>query len=470
MPEASAVAVKAGPEVAIITGAASGIGWATARRFASGGYRVVVADLDGERARARAAELGEGHAGYQVDVALPSSVHRMIEQCLSDFDRLDVLINNAGRTTNGGLGLVDQPSAIFDNIFDVNFEGTMVAAQAAASVMAGRSGGSIVNVASGAAFRALPFRASYSASKAAVVRASVRLAEDVRSQGVRVNVVAPGFVRTELLDDLIAQGRLDPASAVSKIPLGRMGTPDDLAAAIHFVASQGTFTGSVLNVDGGSHAFGGSGAASPSVGASVMGTDNTPVVHLIVGCDAQLTSALIDKLDLGTTQLQPIGAATLYGKGSIKVAFVGSLNEVTDALLQELHGQGNLFGVVDTSLLEARGARRPLSELHHLIQRIGPKLLQQGTGSFVSLVAEADDPAEAGREAGLEMLVRTIACEWGPRGVRANSLRMAVQAEHATPIDDVAMAVRYLISPEADFVTGGQLDLSRGIRPVVGQA
>lgn len=435
--------VPAREAVVIVTGAASGIGWASARRFAAAGTRVVVADLDGARALSRAAELGEDHAGYTVDVSRPDSVHAMITRCLAEFGRLDILVNNAGRTTNGGLGLVDQPRDVFDGIFDVNYEGTMVAAEAAAKAMAERGGGSIVNVASGAAFRALPFRGSYSASKAAVVAGSQRLADAVKEQNVRVNVIAPGFVRTELLDDLIAQGRLDPSQAVSKIPLGRMGTPEDLGAAIHFVASEGSFTGAVLCVDGGSQAFGGSGAASTPVSARDETENDGAVIHLVVGNSA-LASAL---------------AGQLAGGSDDRVNVVVA-ETVTDALLDDLRTQGRLASVVDASLVGQRGTRAQLSDLHHLARKSGPALLGQGAGSFVSIVVAAEDPVGAGREAGLDMLVRTLACEWGPQGVRANSVR--VPADHGNA-GEVAAAVRYLVSSDAGFVNGAQLDLCRRI-------
>jgi NAD(P)-dependent dehydrogenase (short-subunit alcohol dehydrogenase family) len=427
-------------KVAIVTGAASGIGWATARRFASAGYRVVVADLDGARALARAETLGPGHAGYAVDIAEPGAAQRMVGRCVAEFGRLDVLVNNAGRTTSGGLGLVDQPQQVFDSIFEVNFEGAMAACNAAASVMAAQGGGSIVNIASGAAFRAIPFRASYSASKAAVVAASEQMAEELAAKGVRVNVIAPGFVRTELLDDLIEQGRLDPAHAISKIPLGRMGTPDDLADAIHFVATQGRFAGAVLNVDGGSQAFGGSGAASATTATRPAITARR---HYLVVGEAGAVAPLL---------------AAQQGEGD--VTCVASADALNDAFLADLRTRAPLAGVLDMQALGPSGSRDQMGALHALIRKIGPVLLEQGAGSFVTAIPASGDAVSAGREAGLDMLVRTLACEWGPLGVRANSLRVGTNFEAG----DVALAARYLLSETSGFVTGAQLDLRRPVR------
>lgn len=430
-------------KVAIVTGAASGIGWATARRFASAGYRVVVADLDGTRALARAETLGQDHAGYEVDIAEPGAAQRMVEHCVAEFGRLDVLVNNAGRTTSGGLGLVDQPQEVFDSIFEVNFEGTMAACGAAASVMAAQGGGSIVNIASGAAFRAIPFRASYSASKAAVVAASERMAQELAGKSVRVNVIAPGFVRTELLDDLIAQGRLDPAHAISKIPLGRMGTPDDLADAIHFVATQGRFAGAVLNVDGGSQAFGGSGAASAVVAARPVIAQRR--LYLIVGEAGAVAPLLASQLT------------------DSEVTCVASADALNDEFLAELRTRAPLAGVLDMQALGTTGSRSQMGALHQLIQKIGPVLLEQGAGSFVTAIPAADDAIAEGREAGLDMLVRTLACEWGPQGVRANSLRVGTTFDAG----EIALAARYLLSETAGFVTGAQLDLRQLVREAI---
>ncbi|MGB3500612.1 MAG: SDR family oxidoreductase [Mesorhizobium sp.] len=450
------MAGERGSRVALVTGGASGIGWATARRFAEAGYAVLIADLDGARAIERAATLGPSHRGCRVDISGPASVRQMVDDCMTQFGRLDVLVNNAGRTTNGGLGLVDQPADVFDNIFDVNFEGAMVACDAAASVLAA-TGGSIVNVASGAAFRALPLRSSYSASKAAVVAASQKLAEDLAPKGIRVNVVAPGFVRTELLDDLINQGRLDPAQAVSKIPLGRMGTPDDLAEAIHFVATQGAFTGAVLNVDGGSQAFGGSGAASMPEQHAARSAGGTEV-HLFIGAREDLARRFQAHKVFGVEARQSaIGAARVSMGQGVAVAGVKTAADLSEETLHGLRQIGPLLSVVDYTQLDE--GSEALGALHAIVRKVGPSLLETRGSSLISLVAGADDALAAGRAAGLDMLVKTLACEWGSAGVRANSLRVAAGQVDELSVTDAVKAIGYLTSEAAGFVTGAQLDL-----------
>ncbi|HWK66873.1 MAG TPA: SDR family NAD(P)-dependent oxidoreductase [Rhizobiaceae bacterium] len=204
-------------KVAIVTGGAAGIGWATARLLAERGARVLLADLDGARAVERAQSLGTEHAAVGVDISVPASVTSMFAACRDAFGKIDILVNNAGRTDQRGLPLLEHDCASFEALLAINLAGTAEAGRQALQAMA-KSGGAIVNVASGAAVRALPLRGSYSASKAGVLGLTRALAGQ---QQVRVNCVAPGFVHTELVAALIQAGRLDPADAAAKIPLGR---------------------------------------------------------------------------------------------------------------------------------------------------------------------------------------------------------------------------------------------------------
>jgi NAD(P)-dependent dehydrogenase (short-subunit alcohol dehydrogenase family) len=167
----------------LVTGGATGIGWATARRFAAAGDRVFIADIDGERAAARAGELGAGHAAFRADVSVKSDVDAMLAACVKQFGRIDVLVNNAGRIDTSGTGVVDQPTEAFRALLALNLEGTYHAAIGAAALMQAQGGGAIVNVASGAALRAIPLRNAYSASKAGVVAITRTLA--CRRAGIR---------------------------------------------------------------------------------------------------------------------------------------------------------------------------------------------------------------------------------------------------------------------------------------------
>ena len=195
----------------------------------------------------------------------------MVGHCVSQFGGLDILVNNAGRTDTDGLGVVDQPVAVFENLVAVNLRGSLLAAEQAAAVMRTSGGGGIVNVASGAALRPVPFRNGYSASKAGVLAMTRHHACAWARDGIRVNAVAPGYTRTELVDELIARGRIDPAAVARRIPLGRMAAPEEIAAVIAFVASPRAayLTGSTFLVDGGSQVgSGGSGPVAPGQPAS----------------------------------------------------------------------------------------------------------------------------------------------------------------------------------------------------------
>src|SRR4029079_323810 len=126
-------------------------------------------DIAAEKAGSRADELGAAHGFFAVDMAQPEQVAGMVRHCVSHLGGLDILVNNAGRTDTDGIGVVDQPVSVFENLVAVNLRGSLVAAEQAASVMRASGGGAMVNIASGAALRPVPFRNGYSASKAGVL-------------------------------------------------------------------------------------------------------------------------------------------------------------------------------------------------------------------------------------------------------------------------------------------------------------
>lgn len=127
--------VELSGRIVLITGAAAGIGWATARRFAAQGARVLIADIDADKAAIRAGELGAAHGFIGVDMAQPEQVVEMVRCCVSRLGGLDILVNNAGRTDTDGVGVVDQPVSVFENLVAVNLRGSLVAAEQAAAVM-----------------------------------------------------------------------------------------------------------------------------------------------------------------------------------------------------------------------------------------------------------------------------------------------------------------------------------------------
>ncbi|MCS6876993.1 MAG: SDR family oxidoreductase [Geminicoccaceae bacterium] len=243
-------------KIAIVTGAARGIGRATARRFLEEGARVVMADRDlpALEAAARAMPAPDRLLAVACDVGRASDVEAMVAAALARFGRIDVLVNNAGY---GIRGTIEQTSeADWDALMATNLKGVFLCSRAVVPVMRRQGGGAIVNVASTTAFVGIPERAAYVASKGAVAALTRAMALDHVRDGIRVNAVAPGTVASDYYERILA-GAPDPEAMRRALwarqPLGRAGTPEEIASAILYLASEeASFcVGTVLVVDGG---------------------------------------------------------------------------------------------------------------------------------------------------------------------------------------------------------------------------
>lgn len=250
-------------QTALVTGAAEGIGWATAHLFAGAGWRMTIADIRADAAQARAQELGPGHLGVGCDVASEADVVKTVETVMRQCGRLDAVINNAG------IGSPHLPTAAqsldgFERILRIHLSGTFLMSREAYKVMAPQGGGAIVNVSSIAGLGGLPRRNAYGAAKAGIAAMTRSMACEWAASGVRVNAVAPGFVATALVRKLERDGFVDVAKLSRRIPLGRLGAPAEIAQAILFLCSPAAsyITGTVLSVDGGWMAFADAGDAS----------------------------------------------------------------------------------------------------------------------------------------------------------------------------------------------------------------
>lgn len=222
---------------ALVTGAGSGIGAAIARRLADQGAEVIVADLSPE---AVAAELGA--QAVVLDV-------RDEQQVSAAMQDLDVLVNGAGigSTTNAP----ETPLEVWENVMAVNARGTFLCCKHAIPGMVARGGGSIVNIASVAGLIGLRNRAAYSASKGAVISLTRALAVDHVADGIRVNAVAPGTVDSPWVRRLIEEVGESLDALRARQPMGRLGTPEEIAEAVTYLAAAEFVTGSVLVIDGG---------------------------------------------------------------------------------------------------------------------------------------------------------------------------------------------------------------------------
>ena len=238
-------------KVAMVTGAGSGIGRATAERVAAEGASVLCADLANAAATAEGiAAAGGTAAGFEMDVREAGAWGEAVAKATQDFGSLHLLANIAGVVSTGTDTVLEQTEEEWARILDVNVRGTWLGMKAALPTMLDQGEGRIVNIASEAALIGIPGLAAYSASKGAITGLTRQAAIEYVKQGVTVNAIAPGFIRTAIQDG-IEQSLLDDMAA--GIPIGRFGKPEDIAASIaHLFSDDGAYiTGQVLAVDGG---------------------------------------------------------------------------------------------------------------------------------------------------------------------------------------------------------------------------
>lgn len=393
----------------LITGAASGIGRAAAQHFAASHWRCVLVDRDAQGLALLARALpvpAQGAHEYRVaDLTSASDVQALAGQ----VPALDALINNAGMSDSRNLPMVEQTTADLDRLLALNLRAPAALIQALCAGL--KPGARIVNVASGAGLRAIPWRGAYSASKAGLIAQSQALAR--ARPDVCVTVLCPGFVRTELVDGLIAAGRLRPEGAVAKIPLGRMAAPEEMAAALGFLASPAAapLTGQVLAVDGGSSVFGGSQPCAPALlppmpwdaplSLSVEG--GTPEAW---GAEPSLPTALAYQACLSLS-LEPMAAGDRW------------------------------------------------NWVHQAATRFAARYGQRASLTLLLPAPSAVPWRDAGETAAIRMLIATLACEWGAKALRINALELApgMTAQQVAPV------VHFVAGAGAQYLTGQTLSL-----------
>ncbi|MGQ9646593.1 MAG: 3-oxoacyl-[acyl-carrier-protein] reductase [Thermodesulfobacteriota bacterium] len=243
--------MKLAGKVALVTGAAQGIGKAVALLLAQNGADVVVSDINLEKANETAREvhaLGRRGVAMKVDVAKLDEVEKMVEMVLAQFGQIDILVNNAGIARDKLILRMTEED--WDAVLNINLKGTFNCTKAVVRHMSKQRSGKIVNVASVVGEMGNPGQANYAASKAGVIGFTKTIAREFAQRGINVNAIAPGYIETPMTDALPDKVKEELRRL---IPMDRLGKPEDVAEAVLFLVSESAnyITGQVLNVNGG---------------------------------------------------------------------------------------------------------------------------------------------------------------------------------------------------------------------------
>ncbi|HOP06501.1 MAG TPA: 3-oxoacyl-[acyl-carrier-protein] reductase [candidate division Zixibacteria bacterium] len=235
-------------KVAIVTGSARGIGRKIAEKLASLGARVVISDIDQSTVETVANEIGGSAIGIKANVTQVDDVTALFERVMEKFSRVDIVVNNAGITRDGLMIRMDPKD--WELVLDINLKGSFLVTKTAAKIMMKQRYGRIVNISSIVGLIGNVGQTNYSASKAGLIGLTRSAARELAPRGITVNAVAPGFIETDMTAVLPEAAR---NAMLDKVALGRIGSADDVAAAVAFLASDDAayITGQVLPVDGG---------------------------------------------------------------------------------------------------------------------------------------------------------------------------------------------------------------------------
>ena len=242
-------------QVALVTGAGSGMGLSTAQAFAKAGAAVVLADVNEDALRSATDDLevaGHQVIGIACDVSDEAQVAAMVDRTVSTFGRLDMAFNNAGIQVPPS-DAADEPAETFDRVTAINLRGVWACMKHELRQMREQGSGAVVNCSSLGGLVGLPGRAAYHASKHGVIGLTRSAALEYASRGIRINAVCPGTFETPMVTDMVAKGELDLAEAKKDAPIGRLGQAEEIGAAVLWLCSPASsfVVGVALPVDGG---------------------------------------------------------------------------------------------------------------------------------------------------------------------------------------------------------------------------
>jgi NAD(P)-dependent dehydrogenase (short-subunit alcohol dehydrogenase family) len=395
-------------QTVLITGAASGIGRDTARLFAGAGWQCVLVDHNEQALKQVGQSLPSPASAAHVLRAIDLTDPGQVESLGAGMPALDAILNNAGMSDASNTPIAEQGWPQMGRLLALNLAAPAAVVDACGPLL--KPGARIVNVSSGAGLHAIPWRGAYSPSKAGLIAQTQALARARPDLGV--TVLAPGFVRTELVSALIEAGRLKPEDAVRKIPLGRMAAPEELAQALYFLASPGAqpVSGQILAFNGGSSIYGGSQPFPP---------------------------ASLDTLPLDMP---------------LRLEVVGGHDTSWEHLADAYNGQPHYAACLDLSALSC-DAGGVLRAVHGAAVRFAAHYTQQASLTLLLPPRKAGRWQDAGDGAAARMLVSTLACEWGSRALRINAL----QVPHHLDPASLHPLLRFVCGSAAQYLTGQTL-------------
>jgi 2-dehydro-3-deoxy-L-rhamnonate dehydrogenase (NAD+) len=239
-------------KIAVVTGAGKGLGWAIAERLAKEGAHLVITDIDGKSARDKSdliRQMNRETLAIQMDVSQWRDVEGMVDQVLTRFNRIDILVNNAG-ILGSYFPVMEYPEEEWDRVVAVHLKGTFLCCKAILPVMKAQSYGKVVNLASTAGKDGNANMGPYAAAKAGIICLTKTLGKEMAAYNVHINCVAPALIETDMAWEMTSEQR---ALLTSKIPLGRLGKPEEVAAVVKFLVSdEASFvTGQCYDISGG---------------------------------------------------------------------------------------------------------------------------------------------------------------------------------------------------------------------------